>query len=147
MHDSTVAPPFPSFLGRYSGLRDGSGEVQTALGGISMGATLFCRPAPKALVYFKAIVMMNLMGTEDVLSSYPCALLCMLYACSRQNTRAPWQQRDRPTKDPPPKKKLNQPKQNKNRRGWVRTLDQNQPSFHTPPQPKHSAMSSLLFVP
>ena len=34
LHDNTVAPPLLSFWARFSGPRDGSGEVQTVAGGI-----------------------------------------------------------------------------------------------------------------
>ena len=52
-----------------------------ALDGISKGATLSRRPAPKALGILETVVIINPMGAEHALSSYPPMSLRMLYMC------------------------------------------------------------------
>ena len=80
--DSTVAVPplpFPARALRGCGGKWGAGW--TTPGGISKGATLFCRPTPEVLGGLNTIVMMNLMGGGGCLGHLPPCLvthaLCM----------------------------------------------------------------------
>ena len=92
-------PHFPFRVG-FSDSSEGSGEVQTAPGGISKGPTLSCGSAPKILGFLKTIVVMILTGGVAVSATSPVTYYaCIMHAGSKASERLSGDEPDRTKKD------------------------------------------------